>query len=134
MMGRYTAMGKRRCLLGAVTALACGVATSAFAEVRIEGNLSALRVSTSGDTLSDVLSAFGTLLPVKYRTAVPLNVEINGAYSGSLSQVVSRLLDGYNYVIKNDHELAEIIVFGKRGEAAVSPKVPLVKGAMSRWR
>jgi hypothetical protein len=132
--GHHTGMGKHRCSFVAVAALACGVASTAFAEVRVEGNLSALRVSTSGDALSDVLSAFGTRLPVRYRTAVPLNGEINGAYSGSFSQVISRLLDGYNYIIKNDQELTEIIVLGKTGEAAVSPKVPLAKGVVSRWR
>ena len=127
-------MSKRRCLLVAVSALACGAATDASAEVHVEGNLSALRVSASGDALSDVLSAFGTRLPVRYRTAIPLNVEINGAYSGSLSQVISRLLDGYNYVIENDHELTEIIVLGKNGEVAIPPKAPAAKGALSRWR
>jgi hypothetical protein len=121
-------------LLAAVMALGCGVATSAFAEVRIEGNLSALRISTNGDALCDVLSAFGTRLPVKYRTAIPLNAEINGAYSGSLSRVVSRLLDGYNYLIKNDHDLAEIIVFGRMGEVAIPPRAPSAKGPPSRWR
>jgi hypothetical protein len=127
-------MGKRRYLVATVTAIAWGFATSAGAEVHIEGDLSALRVTTSRDTLSEVFSAFDSLFHVKYRTAVPLNEEINGAYSGSLSQVVARLLDGYNYVMKNDHELTEIIIFGKSGEAAVSPKVPLVKGVLSRWR
>jgi hypothetical protein len=133
-MGRHVTMGRRRRLLGAVTALACSLATAASAEVHVEGNLSALRLTASGDALSDVLAAFGTLLPVKYRTSVPLNVEINGAYSGSLSQVVSRLLDGYNYVIKQDSALTEIIVFGKRGEAAEAPQVPAATGALSRWR
>jgi hypothetical protein len=133
-MGRHAIRGKRGCLLWAVTALACAMATTASAEIHVEGDLSALRVTTSGDALSDVLSAFGALLPVKYRTSVPLNVEINGAYSGSLSQVVSRLLDGYNYAIKQDSGLTEIIVFGKRGDAAVAPQVPVAKGALSRWR
>jgi hypothetical protein len=128
-MGQRTTMGKHCCLLGAVAVLACGcLATRAAAEVHIEGNLSAFRVTTSGDALADVLSAFGTQFPLKYRTAVPLNVEINGVYSGSLSQVVARLLDGYNYVIKKDQGLTEIIILGKSGEAAISPKVPLVRG------
>jgi hypothetical protein len=127
-------MGKRRYLVAAVTALACGFATSASAEVHVEGDLSALRVATNGDTLSDVFSAFGSSFDVKYRTAVPLDAEISGVYSGSLSQVVSRLLDGYNYVIKKDQGLIEIIVFGKRGEVAVPPKAPMAKGALSRWR
>jgi hypothetical protein len=133
-MDQRTTMGKRRYLFAAVAALAGAFATAACAEVQVEGDLSALRVTTSGDRLSDVLSAFGSPLHVKYRAAVPLNAEINGVYSGSLSQVVSRLLDGYNYVIKKDQGLTEIIVFGTRGEMAMPPKAPSAKGALSRWR
>jgi hypothetical protein len=124
-MGQHIAMEQRRHLLGAVTALACCLGTSASAEVRVAGDLNALRVSASGDTLSEVLSTFGTLFPVKYRTSLPLTAEINGAYSGSLSQVVSRLLD---------QGLTEIIVLGKRGEPMVSPKAPVAKGVLSRWQ
>jgi hypothetical protein len=121
-------------LLAALAALAFGLATSASAEVHVEGNAGALRVTASGDALSDVLSAFGALLPVKYRTSVPLDAAISGAYSGSLSQVVARLLDGYNYVIKTDRAQTEIVVFGRRGEAAIAPKAPVAEGALSRWR
>jgi hypothetical protein len=134
--GRHAALGKRECLLGAVTALACGLTTAVSAEVHVEGNLSALRLTAGGDALSDVLSAFGRLSPVTTRTSVPLNDEISGAYSGSLSRVVSRLLDGYNYVIKQDSGLTEIIVFGRRGEAAIAPRAPApaARSPVSRWR
>jgi hypothetical protein len=37
-------------------------------------------------------------------------------------------------VVKQDSVLTGIIVFGKRGEAAVSPKPPSVKGTLSRWQ
>jgi hypothetical protein len=134
MMDQHATAGQRRRLLGTVMALACCLGTSVSAEVRVAGDLSALRVSASGDTLSEVLSTFGTLFPVRYRTSLPLTGTINGAYSGSFSQVVSRLLDGYNYVIKKDEGLTEIIVFGKRGEAMVAPKVPVTKGVLSRWQ
>jgi hypothetical protein len=134
MMGQHIAMEQRRRLLGTVTALACCLGTSASAEVRVAGDLNALRVSASGDALSEVLSTFGTLFPVRYRSSLPLTAEINGAYSGSLSQVVARLLDGYNYVIKKDQGLTEIIVLGKRGEPMVSPKAPAAKGVLSRWQ
>jgi hypothetical protein len=132
--GRHTAWRTRECLLGAVIALVCGLTTAVSAEVHVEGNLSALRLTAGGDALSDVLSAFGRLSPVTTRTSVPLNDEISGAYSGSLSRVVSRLLEGYNYVIKQDSGLTEIIVFGRRGEAAVAPRAPAARSALSRWR
>jgi hypothetical protein len=127
-------MARGGCLLKVVTMLACCLATGASAEVRVEGNLTALRVSASGDSLSNVLLAFGTLSPVRLRAAIPLNAEIKATYSGSLSQVVSRLLDGYNYVIKNEDGLTEILVLGNAGEVAIPPKARLVKGALSRWR
>jgi hypothetical protein len=133
-MNRLRTIGRCRSLLAAVTAFACGFATSACAEVHVEGDLNGLRVAAKGDTLSDVFSAIDSLLHVKYRTAVPLDAQISAVYSGSLSQVVSRLLDGYNYVIKKDPDRIEIIVFGKRGEVALPPKTPVAKGALSRWR
>ena len=134
MMSHDTITGRRRRLLAAATALACGLGTPVSAEVYLEGNLNALRVTTGGDALSDVLTAFGAQWPVRYRSSVPLDVKIAGAYSGSLSQVVARLLDGYNYVIRRDRDLTEIIVFGARGEGVVAPRVQPVKGALSRWR
>ena len=133
-------MEKRRRLLavlsGALAAFACGLTTPASGEVYVEGNFNALRVTASGDTLSDVLSAFGSSLPVTYRSSLPLDGEISGAYSGSLSQVVARLLDGYNYLIKQDQQRTEIVILGRRGEAAVPSKamIPEAKGALSRWR
>jgi hypothetical protein len=134
MMGQHTTARQRCRLLGAAMAITCCLGTSVSAEVRVTGDLNALRVSASGDPLSEVLSAFGTRFPVKYRTSLPLTSEINGAYSGSFSQVVSRLLDGYNYVIKKDQGLTEILVFGKKGEAVVPPTAPVAKGELSRWR
>jgi hypothetical protein len=125
---------KRHCFLAALTAVACGFSGSAGAEVRVEGDLTALRLTSRGEALSEVLSALDNPFHVKYRTAVPLNAEINGAYSGSFAQVVSRLLDGYNYVIKRDPALTEIIIFGNKGEVAMTPKAPPSKGALSRWR
>src|SRR5262249_36098119 len=46
----------------------------------------------------------------------------DATYSGSFRQVISRLLDGYSYVIKaDDSKTTEIVVLGKRGEAAIPP-------------
>jgi len=74
---------------------------------------------------------------VKYRTAIPLDTAAHGTYSGTFGQVISRLLDGYSYVIKKDRETTEIVVFGKRGEVTIPPPAPKAlpdKGILSRWR
>lgn len=129
--------GRHR-LVAAAFSLTCSLASPASADIRIDGNLHALRLSTNGDSLADVLSRFDTLFAVKFRSSVPLRAEVRGTYSGSLSQVVARLLDGYNYVIKSDRDLTEILVLGRAGEVAIAPKAkaaaPPAKSMMSRWR
>jgi hypothetical protein len=138
MMRRRMTRRKRRHWLLAVMALGCGLAmtASACAEIRVEGNPVALRMTSSGDALSEILAAFGASFAVKVRSSEPLDETVSGAYAGSLSQVVSLLLQDYNYVIKQDRGLREIIVFGRKGEAVVAPgvSVPPSKGVLSRWR
>ena len=57
-------------------------------------------------------------------------------HAGSFGQVISRLLAGYNYVVKKDGETTEITVFGRRGEVAIPPPAPKAApaGITSRWR
>jgi hypothetical protein len=122
-----------------VTVLACSLATTARAEVQVEGNPAEVRVTTSKDTISDVLSAFGATFNVQYRTAIPLDAPALATYSGSFGQVISRLLDGYNYVIRTNREATEVVVYGRSGEISMPPKALPVKGdpakgVLSRWR
>ena len=123
-------------------ALTCGLlASMTRADVLIEGTPAAVRVTTGQDTIADVLSVIGATFDVKYRTEIPLDAAAHRTYSGSLGHVISRLLDGYSYVIKNEQEETEIFIFAKRGETAISPgealpppKAPPAKGILSQWR
>jgi len=124
---------RHRCSFGLALALTCGLATIACAEVKVEGNPMAVRVTTSEDAIADVLSAFAATLNVQYRTAIPLDVAANKSYSGSFAQVISRLLGGYNYVIKRDQDTIEIVILGRRGEVSATSAAP-TKGIFSRWR
>lgn len=121
--------------LALAAAFTC-LATIACAEVRIEGNPAALRVTTDRDAVADVLSAFAATFNVQVRSAVALDAPAHAIYSGTFGQVVSRLLAGHNYVIKKDQGATEIVVLGKRGDVAVSstPKASSPKGILSRWR
>jgi len=83
-----------------------------------------------------VLAAFAGTFKVTYRTAIPLDAVADTTYAGSFGQVISRLLAGYNYVVKKDGETTEITVFGRRGEVAIPPPAPKAApgGITSRWR
>jgi len=124
-----------RYLPAITTALTCGLATIACAEVRVEGDPQSVRVTTDQEVVSDVLSAFAVPFNVKYRTAIPLDTAADATYAGSLGQVISRLLNGYNYIVKRDQQATEIVVYGRRGEVTIQPKAPpLQNGVLSRWR
>jgi hypothetical protein len=127
-------MRQGRYAFGLLAVLMCGLAPNARAEVHVEGSLSVVRVTTSQDAISDVLSAFTAAFNVRYRTTIPLDAAANAAYSGSFRRVISRLLDGYNYVIKMDQETIEIVVFSRRGEVSIPPPAPPAKSIVSQWR
>jgi len=74
--------------------------------------------------IADVLSALNTSFDMSYSSWIVLDEEINGTYTGSLRRVITRVLDGYNYVIKQDNAKLDIVVLGKRGERAVPVAAP----------
>ena len=128
----------RSAAIGVAAVLVYALAPGARAEVHIEGSPAAIRITTSHDAISAVLSAFEATFNVKYRTEIALDAVAGDAYSGSIREVISSLLDGYNYVVKSDQDRIEIIVLGKRGGAAIPPPpVPPAtpaKGIVSQWR
>jgi hypothetical protein len=122
---------------GLWAAFICGLPLPVQAEVHVEGSPAAVRITTNRDTISDVLSGIVANFNFAFRTAVPLDSAASTIYSGSLAQVVSRLLDGYTYVIKTDQQKTEIVVLGRRGEVAprrLELEARSVKGIASRWR
>jgi hypothetical protein len=124
----------RRRALALAAALVCGPATLARAEVRIEGNATAVRVSTNRAAVSDVLAAIAKAFPVSYRASIPLDAAAAAAYAGTVTQVISRVLAGYNYVIKRDGDATEVVVYGRGSEVKIPPPGPKPASFLSRWR
>jgi hypothetical protein len=102
-----------------------GVPAIAQAEVHVEGTAAAVQVTTDRDAIPDVLSAFETPFNLRYHTSVPLDGNVSSVYSGSLAHVISRLPSGYDYVIAHDQGTIDIVVWGKRGEAAAPVQNPV---------
>jgi hypothetical protein len=131
--------GLRRSRRAAVLLLAlgvCGAAGAARAGVVVEGTPASVRVTADQAAISEVLSAVAANFNAKYRSAIPLDAPAGPSYAGSLPQVIARLLDGYNYMVKRDAESIEIVVFGRRGEVTIPPpaRAATPAGILSRWR
>jgi hypothetical protein len=119
-----------------VAALASALPLAAHAEVHVEGNPAAVRITTSRESIGDVLSALNVAFNLQHRSAVDLDAAANPSYAGPIERVIANLLDGFNYVVKTSQgATTEVIVFGRRGEVAIPPPAPKPSpGVLSRWR
>jgi len=95
------------------------------ASVRVWGDMAAVRIDARRTTIADVLSALNAAFDISYRSAIVLDGEISGTYAGSLRRVISRVLDGYNYVIEQNDAKLDVIILGRRGDRAVPVAMPV---------
>ena len=108
---------------------------AARGEVHVEGNPTAVRITTSSDSIGDVLSALDIAFDVRHRSAIDLDAPAGPIYAGPIERVIARLLDGFNYVVKKSQGTTEIIVLGRHGEVAIPAPTPKPSaGLLSRWR
>jgi hypothetical protein len=100
------------------------LATAALAQgssnIRIKGDASALELDVHQASLADVLTALARF-NIRYRSQSALNGTLDGTYAGSLSHVLARVLDGYNYAIKQNDTAREVIVVGRSGAVPAGP-------------
>src|SRR5437762_3356637 len=101
--------GWRPILAAIICALAGFFSTCALAEVHIDGEPAALSVEARDTTVQEVLAVLAASRGLKYRTSVDLSRPISGVYKGSLQNIVSRLLDGYNYFVRNSDHSIEVV-------------------------
>jgi hypothetical protein len=98
----------------------------AWAETKVEGTAEALRIETSDTPIQEVLASLRDAFKFEYRTSVPLDQPISGAYQGSLQRVLSRILDGYDFILKKSSGKIELIILGRKGFS--DPSQPIAPG------
>jgi hypothetical protein len=69
-------------------------------------------VNTQNSSLKDILAELGKKFNLQLESSANLDKQLTGNYQGSLQHVVSRLLEGYNYIIRADEAGLDVTVFG----------------------
>jgi len=102
--------------LAAVTlsVLALGAA-AAGAAVSVDVQSGGVVVDASSATVAEILTALGETADLHYRTSVDLGRTVSGTYKGTLQQVVSRLLEGYNFTLRVSDNRIEAVIIGLAG-------------------
>jgi hypothetical protein len=92
------------------------------AEAIVSGADNNLTIEARDTSLQDVLTALGAKFDLRVRGLSSLNRQVEGRYEGSLRAVVTRLLNGYDYVLKTDSGHVEVIVLGVAKQSETRPE------------
>ncbi len=102
---------------GATIAIGLGIAYAlaaapAMADTQVRGNPQAASVQAQNATVEEILVALSNEFNVQFRSSADLNKRLTGTYEGSLQQVVSHVLKGYDFVVKSGTGGVEITLLG----------------------
>jgi len=120
-----------RARAAAALAVVMLTAGAVHAEVRVNGDAGAVQVDATGASVDEVLSALGTAFPVRVKTSMALDRAVSGTFTGSLAQILSRMLQGYNYFIRRQDTEIEVTVIASQGNRAAALARPPPTPAMS---
>lgn len=98
-------------MIGAALGLWGFIVPGAIADVRVSGTSDAIVLEAHAAPMDEVLRALESAFDLKYRTAEPLNHLITGTYTGSVQRVLSRLLDGHDFIIQSSDGSMSVIIF-----------------------
>src|SRR5262249_48763295 len=108
----------------AALAIAIATASPVHADVRVTGDVTAVRVEATRSNVAQVLSALESVFRLRVNTSVTLDRSVGGSFTGSLTEVVSRLLEGHNYFIRRQAGEIEVTVVGVKGDRAIAAERP----------
>ncbi len=92
--------------------------TPALAELRVRGSADAVRIEARDSSVAEILSALSRTFNMHYQSPANLDKRLSGTYTGPLSRVLGRILDGYNFVLKTDNGSIALTVLGPPGATA----------------
>jgi hypothetical protein len=96
----------------------------ARAEVSVQGTATDVRVEADGATVAEILAALGERFELHFR-GLPTDRRVTGIFEGPLRRVISRVLDGCDYVIQRKGDAIEVLVLNAAqsttGAAATAP-------------
>ncbi len=94
------------------------------AKIEVAGQWDALRLTAEDASIDEILAALSAKFNLTYSSAPQLDRTVAGAYSGTLQQVMGRVLDGYDYVVNVSGERIELKVLSRSGSVAKPSMLP----------
>ena len=96
----------------------------AHADVSVQGTPEAVQVEAKNASIEEVLGALRDAFGLNHQSDIPLGRQVSGTYQGSLSDVLTRLLDGNSFVLKRSENTIQVVI-----TSAGSKPIPGIAGA-----
>jgi hypothetical protein len=90
----------------------------ALASTQVHGTPDAVSVEANNATIEEILGGLGKTFDLKYQSTGKLEKQLTGTYRGSLQRVVTRVLEGYNFIVKSRNGTLEITVLAPQPTSA----------------
>ena len=100
-----------------IAALGAIVASAAHAEARVTTRADTIRLEARDAPISEVLTALGATYELRSGLGQPLT----GTYTGSVREVISHVLAGYDYVVERSNGRLAVIIYGISKSAPNAP-------------
>ncbi len=95
-----------------------------LAGIQVSGSADAITIEARDTSVEDILAALSRAFDMDYRSSIDLDKRLYGTYVGPLSRVVTRILQGYNFVLKNSNGSISVTVVGTPISLAANPVLP----------
>jgi type II secretory pathway component GspD/PulD (secretin) len=109
---------------------------SAYAEFHVTGESDAIKIEANEASVEELLIALSEAYGLQYRSSANLSRSVSGTFEGPLQQVLSRLLQGYNFAVETSANGTMVAVYvypnwvTMRGETiSVPPGVSTAHGS-----
>jgi hypothetical protein len=94
------------------------------AGIQVSGSADAITIEARDTSVEDILAALSRAFDMDYSSSIDLDKRLHGTYVGPLSRVVTRILQGYNFVLTNNNGSVSVRVVGTPISLAANPVLP----------
>lgn len=93
----------------------------ASAATEVRGRADEMQLRAENASIREVLDALSGTFKLRYKLPPNSNRVFTGLYSGSLQQVLSRILDGHDYIVNVSDGGIEVVVLSASGASPPGP-------------
>ena len=101
------------------------MARSASAATDIQGGIEDLKLRAENASLREVLNALSVKFKLTYKLPGGIERSMSGLYSGTLKQVLERILDGNDYIVEVSNTGSSVVVLRSSAPSTRTVAMPI---------